>query len=130
MTKEEAQKKLQAIKAYILPPGNPHVGQAWSVEPIREAFDMAIEALEQSQWIPCSVKLPERGINVLVTRDYDGRKDFQRSRTYVETAVCYGEDEDADWVSFSDEYKTTPESHRVIAWMPLPEPYLVKEVND
>jgi len=118
MTKSEAIKKLQAIKSYMTS-GNP----IWSVEPVGEAMDMAIEALEQSQWIPCSVKLPKRGIDVLVTRDYDGRKEYQRSRKYVETAVCYGEDEDADWVSFYDEYKTTPEYHRVTAWKELPDPW-------
>lgn len=41
MTKEEALKLMQAVKSYMTS-GNP----IWSVEPIGEAFDMAIEALQ------------------------------------------------------------------------------------
>ena len=52
MTRDEALKKMQAVKSYMTS-GNP----IWSVTEIGEAFDMAIEALEQptaQQWIPCS----------------------------------------------------------------------------
>lgn len=75
------------------------------------------------QWIPCSERLPERGKDVLVTRDYDGREDYIKSCRYVEVASCYGEDGDITWNSFSDEYKMRPRNHHVVAWMPLPEPY-------
>ena len=76
-----------------------------------------------NQWIPCSKRLPERGKDVLVTRDYDGRADHIKSCRYVEVASCYGEDDDVSWNSYSDEYKITPKNHRVVAWMPLPEPF-------
>lgn len=83
-----------------------------------------IEALPSAQrWIPCSERLPERGKDVLVTRDYDGREDCNKSCRYVEIASCYGEDDDPDWASFSDEYKMHPKNHHVIAWRELPEPY-------
>lgn len=55
MTKEEALKLMQAVKSYMTS-GNP----MWSVEPIGEAMDMAIEALEQSQWISCGEKVAKR----------------------------------------------------------------------
>lgn len=77
----------------------------------------------EQQWIPCSERLPERGIDVLVTRDYDGRADFNKSCRYVEVASRYGEDDDVVWNSYSDEYKMSPKNHKVIAWMALPEPY-------
>ena len=77
----------------------------------------------EPHWIPCSEKLPERGKDVLVTRDYDGREDCNKSCRYVEIASCYGEDDDPDWTSFSDEYKMHPKNHHVIAWRELPEPY-------
>ena len=77
----------------------------------------------EQRWIPCGERLPERGIDVLVTRDYDGRADFNKSCRYVEVASRYGEDDDVVWNSYSDEYKMSPKNHKVIAWMPLPEPY-------
>lgn len=49
MTKGEALKKMQAVKSYMTS-GNP----IWSVTEIGEAFDMAIEALEQPEVIRCT----------------------------------------------------------------------------
>lgn len=48
MTRGEALKKMQAVKSYMTS-GNP----IWSVTEIGEAFDMAIEALEQPEIIRC-----------------------------------------------------------------------------
>ena len=44
MTRDEALKKMQAVKSYMTS-GNP----IWSVTEMGEAFDMAIEALEQPE---------------------------------------------------------------------------------
>lgn len=46
MTKDEALKKMQAVKSYMTS-GNP----IWSLTEIGEAFDMAIEALEKTQQV-------------------------------------------------------------------------------
>ena len=96
----------------------------------RNQYDADVLALEtvpsaqpEQQWIPCGERLPERGEDVLVTRDYDGRKDNNKSCRYVEVASCYGEDDDITWSSFSDEYKMHPKNHYVVAWMPLPKPW-------
>ena len=89
---------------------------------IMDAFDEYVDSNE-SHWIPATERLPERGKDVLVTRDYDGRMDCIKSCRYVEVACCYGEDDNAVWSAFSDEYKMIPSMHKVVAWMPLPEPY-------
>ena len=68
-----------------------------------EALDMAIEALEQTQWIPCSERLPKIEENpVLVTTD--------GSNGDVIDIALYMSD---GWHKASE----------VLAWKPLPEPY-------
>ena len=90
----------------------------------------APSAQPEQRWIPCSERLPERGKDVLVTRDYDGREDSNKSCRYVEVAGCFGEDDDISWCSLSDEYKMRPKNHHVIAWMPLPEPYAERNTDE
>lgn len=81
----------------------------------------------RQRWIPCSERLPEKGKDVLVTRHYDGSADGNKSCRYVEIADLGGCDDEVAWHSYSDEYKMHPRNHRVIAWMPLPEPYKEEE---
>lgn len=66
-----------------------------------KAIHMAIEALQEPKWIPCSERLPEKSVRVLTT-DKDG-----------EYTVNYIIDEDdGEWFW-----------HDAVAWIPLPEPY-------
>ena len=95
----------------------------WSDNEVVNFLKSRPSAQPEQRWIPCSERLPERGKDVLVTRDYDGREDCNKSFRYVEIASRYGEDDDPDWTSFSDEYKMHPKNHHVIAWRELPEPY-------
>lgn len=95
-----------------------------------DALEFAINYLNQpitSQWIPCSERLPEHsyGRSSLVTVKFDD---------YTEIMIC-------KWSSFSKSedafsapkevkingftywmYQPVP-MNRVVAWMPLPEPY-------
>ena len=83
--------------------------------------------LSEQRWIPCSERLPEEEIEVLVTRKFLGCKDVSHGwnnhippSTYVEVAQysC------GEWEALSDEYKIARNRHtNPIAWMPLPEPY-------
>ena len=75
----------------------------------------------EDDWIPVSERLPKRGKDVLVTRKYYGKDDGNKDSIYVEISACYADGE--EWHGFSDEYKMSPKNHKVIAWMPLPEPY-------
>lgn len=73
---------------------------------MREALDMAIKALEQIRWIPCSERLPEREgwyLTSLGDKTYGG----------VDVDMyCKG------WVIYGT---------HVLAWMPLPQPYTESE---
>ena len=79
----------------------------------------------QTQWIPCSERLPDYGVSVLTWDGY----------CYcVEKRIPYIRDEDGEPISsdwwVSDEYNEYESDHypnlrdgACIAWMPLPEPY-------
>ena len=83
-----------------------------------EAKLMAIKALEAPQWIPCSERLPEDYTDVLAWFEYF------RYGNYNCLYQTYGIG------SYSMEYDSWMINHetgwhklRVIAWMPLPEPW-------
>ena len=95
-----------------------------------EAFEKALEALESSDWIPCSERMPEekdsmfakfygtdkwreammrkKSDRVIVTVEYD---DGERTTDVAST-------NDGVWQNSISVIK-----RKVIAWMPLPEPY-------
>ena len=131
MTKGEALKKMQVVKAHMIS-GNP----IWDVTEIGEAFDMAIEALEQpeQQWIPVSERLPDdlEEVNVTwVNHIPEPYYDFLKDKSFTGSAVYYR----GDWYWYSSrctdilaEYGTNgmdkvDDGIEITAWMPLPEPY-------
>ena len=100
MTNKEAIEYLKLFHGYDLP--------------IQEALEIAIEALKQNRWIPCSEKLPEEGDHYICTCK-DG---YRTMVTYVK------------WQNKLKRWDLTGARSywKVIAWMPLPEPY--KESED
>lgn len=95
MTNDKAIERIKAFRDYLCG-GNP----IWDVDECREAFDIALAAMEQ-KWTPVSEGLPEYKMQVL-TIDKDG--DYELNHIVDE--------EDGEW------YWGHP-----IAWMPLPEPW-------
>lgn len=96
-----------------------HLEWGWSEETV-DAIEMGIHALKETQWIPCSERLPEEPKENPV---FDGK--------YLEVYLVttkYGSNEQdkvypfrACWngINFTDGWRILD----VIAWMPLPEPY-------
>ncbi len=102
MTRQEAIKKLQERKAEYLDKWVDYGG-------IEEAYDMAIEALEQEpRWISVKEKLPEESHAVLVYCP-------ERKNIYC---ACY--EEKQWWIVGSCWDRVTSE---ILAWMPLPKAY-------
>ena len=72
-----------------------------------EAIKMAIAALREPNWIPCSERLPEIGQTVLC----------QCRANIMELLKL---DSEMDWYKYAEHVYM---NGFVIAWMPLPEPY-------
>lgn len=98
---------------------------------IIEALRMAKAVEPEPHWIPVEQELPKEETDVLVTVHFLGVKTQQngwnnyiQESYYVDIAshIC------GEWSSASDEYKIAKDRHKVLAWMPLPEPY--KEVTE
>ena len=80
-----------------------------SCEDCDHAFDMAIEKLEDSRWIPVTERLPEEeGAYIVTERD----KDMEYPCYVMREWYVNGKWSRVDTLGFE-----------VTAWMPLPEPY-------
>lgn len=73
-----------------------------------EEHKLILDLLEQTEWIPCSVRLPEEYGNYLTTVE---SSDGTATITY-QYVDHYG----PGWLH-------EDKMHKVIAWMPLPKPY-------
>lgn len=80
---------------------------------IREAFDTAIKALEQTRWIPVSEELPKVADCYDVTRQIGS--DLIVSACYFDGIDTW---HNGNWINHERNYLTD-----VVAWMPRPKPY-------
>ena len=108
MTKEEASKWLENLKSDI---GKMQFRALWGYE---QAMDEIIDLLSaDSEWIPCSERLPKTGDSILVTYS-DGEVDIIWSAR------------PKAWVTYSERNNLI----YPLAWMLLPKPYKESEVEE
>lgn len=82
-----------------------HLEWGWSKKTV-DAIEMGIHALKETQWIPCSERLPEESLNSVIGWDtYRKRCCFVQ---YLNGGFVLGNGEDIV---------------DIVAWMPVPEPY-------
>ncbi len=103
----------------------------YTAKKIADAIDMAIEALSltEAKWIPCSERLPEeKDAGILKKLGTNKQSDYVLATVEVKsvrmTVTAYTYDGKWDW-----NMKYVFPDYKVIAWMPLPEPWRGEE-ND
>ena len=119
MTREQAKREIDFLDYYL----QNHTDDYG--EESHTAMMMAIQALEQTQWIPCSERLPKtdnindiNSFNVLL---WVKNKTHPEKEAQIYLGNFWGiETKPCDWTIWGWSYFNEPE---VIAWMPLPKPY-------
>ena len=94
-----------------------HLEWGWSEETV-DAIGMGIHALKETQWIPCSERLPEDESYILVSFENSTMPDIARYEENDEGGTFYPGDDEKSYSSYG---------FFVNAWMPLPEPYREEE---
>jgi len=96
-------------------------GEGYERHPLPEwyALDKAIEVIEQTTWIPCNEKLPEKSGNYWCTF---GETNLTGSDHYTTESDAKETFDDA-----AEKYVGW-KSQNVVAWMPQPKPYESQKV--
>lgn len=119
MKTEKAIERIKAFRDYLCA-GNP----IWDVDECKEAFDIAIAAMEQ-RWISVSERLPEIGEHYVsepcIVYCSNGAYGFAELEENIFGQVGWNCERD-------DEYHES--LGEVLAWMPLPEPWKGEPMDD
>lgn len=144
MTREEAIRNIERFKNGL---------DSLSESTLIQTLDMAIEALKQTRWIPCSDRLPECEQEVLICTE----KKLVGKDAYIDSIITPAIYEDGtmlevesmwSWYDIDfdewddtedcgiipmgwfenrhfnpDEVYNNPVDRKVVAWMPMPEPW-------
>ena len=107
MINEEAIRHLQAARLMLLGKDNQPISDLYY------AIDAGIEALEQTQWIPVSERLPEANEYIVDVARY-----YLVQNEYGDILVARYRGEYWEQI-----YQLKPIDDEIVAWMPLPKPY-------
>lgn len=88
-----------------------HLEWGWSEETV-DAIEMGIHALKETQWIPCSERLPENAMNVIAQFSSGTVTELRYAGNGIFEGIY--------------DYSTKV----IIAWMPLPKPYRQNDEGD
>ena len=92
---------------------------AWGKEYDKVLAKTMLESLPTAQqWIPCSERLPEYDGDAYLVTDYC--EQINRKRIHV--SYCY--------INKEGFWSDVPLGYKVIAWMPLPEPYRERRTDE
>ena len=109
--------KYQEAKSNIVNTLVRHIGYEAYQNLYSKDFDTLQELVDKTTWIPVEKKLPPMFVKVMITYE-DNNFIPRRSLGYI--------NESHEWIyPLMNNYK-----YRVIAWMPLPKPYLGSDEND
>ena len=98
------------------------------VRELSGGLEVCKEAVEHTRWIPVSERLPENERECLVTlkKTYGMQEVIYGIANYLNFGDTWHWNEKKygylEWDKYSDGYGGT-KAYRVIAWLPLPEPY-------
>ena len=78
------------------------------------------------QWIPCSERLPEEDVEVLITYRYkEGEGDTSHADMDITTygQMYFGGNKVGNHKHWRQPFEYFESNYEVVAWMPLPDPY-------
>ena len=80
----------------------------------------------EQRWIPCSERLPEEDVEVLITYRYkEGEGDTSHADIDITTygQMYFGGNKVENHKHWRQPFEYFESNYEVVAWMPLPEPY-------
>jgi len=83
-------------------------------------------AQSEQRWIPCSERLPEEDVEVLITYRYkEGEGDTSLADIDITTygQMYFGGNKVGNHKHWRQPFEYFESNYEVVAWMPLPEPY-------
>lgn len=87
----------------------------------------------EPQWIPCSERLPEEDVEVLITYRYkEGEGDTSHAYMDITTygQMYFGGNKVGKYKHWRQPFEYFESNYEVVAWMPLPEPYREGEQDE